>query len=100
MTPTHLRDCMIILGWNAAALANQLRCREELVREWTQGTSSIPLSVVRWLEARVAAVALLPAPILSRLEGARAKYSGPERRRFGSQRSISKQDISCRSIAA
>ena len=99
MTPIYLRDCMIVLGWNATEMAHQLCCREELVREWTRGTSSIPLFVMRWLDAQVDAAVLLPASILSQRDDARAKYLGPERRKFGSQHSISKQDISCRSIA-
>ena len=100
MTPTYLRDCMVILGWNATALANQLHCPEELVREWTRGTSSVPRSVIRWLDAQVDAAALLLVPTLSRTRNARAKYLGPERRKSRLQHSISKQDISCRSIAS
>ena len=99
MTPIYLRDCMIVLGWNATEMANQFCCREELVREWTRGASSIPLFVTRWLDARVDAAVLLPASILSRRGNARAKYLRPERRKFGSQHSISKQDIFCRSGA-
>ncbi len=100
MTPTYLRDCMVVLGWNATVLANQLYCPEELVREWTRGTSSVPRSVIRWLDLQIDTAALLPVPTLSRTGDARAKYLGPERRKSGSQHSISKQDISCRSIAS
>ena len=99
MTATYLRDCMIILRWNAADLANQLCCREELVREWIRGTSSIPLSVMRWVEARYDEAALLQTPTLSRKGSARARYLGPERRKSRLQHFVSKQDISCRSIA-
>ncbi len=98
MTPIYLRDCMVILGWNATALADQLHCPEELVREWTRGTSPVPRFVIRWLDAQVDTAALLPVPTLSRMGDARAKYSGPERRKSRPQHSISKQDISCQCV--
>ena len=84
MTSTYLCDCMVVLGWNNAGLATQLGCREDVVRGWTQGVSLVPLSVERWLSARVDALALLPAPVLSQTGTGCARYLGPERRKLRS----------------
>lgn len=64
MEPTQLRNCMTVLGWTAATLADQLECDRGLVTQWMKGTSeySMPSVVAEWIKQRAKAALELPVP--------------------------------------
>jgi hypothetical protein len=71
MIPGRLRECLNILKWSAADLAEQLRCLEIGVTAWLDGRTRAPIAVAAWLEALVKAYRALPPPSLSKSESAR-----------------------------
>jgi hypothetical protein len=68
MIPGRLRECLKILRWKPADLAEQLGCSEIDVRAWLDGRTSAPIAVAAWLEALVKAFRALPPPGLHRPE--------------------------------
>ena len=51
MLSGRLRECLKILRWEAADLADQLGYRDYEVRPWLDGRAVPPLAVAAWLEA-------------------------------------------------
>lgn len=51
MTPERLRECLVILRWHNATLAEALGCDEHLILAWVAGYEDIPAKVGAWLEA-------------------------------------------------
>lgn len=62
MIPGRLRQCLKILRWEAADLADELGRRECEVETWIEGRANAPLAVVAWLEALVKAHQTLIPP--------------------------------------
>lgn len=65
MIPGRLRECLKILRWSAADLAEQLGCPESEVTTWLDGRAVAPIAVAAWLEALVKAHRAVPPPSLS-----------------------------------
>lgn len=53
MTPTRLRECLDILGFNQSGLAEKLGCNSRTVRYWATGRNPVPDKIAEWLEACV-----------------------------------------------
>jgi hypothetical protein len=62
MIAGRLRECLKILRWGAADLAEELGRREFEVRSWLDGRERAPLAVAAWIEALVKAHRALPPP--------------------------------------
>ncbi|ACI50343.1 conserved hypothetical protein [Gluconacetobacter diazotrophicus PA1 5] len=62
MTPTRLRECLVLVRWSQRGLAAALDADERLVRRWASGDADIPEAVAEWIEGLAQAHASLPAP--------------------------------------
>lgn len=62
MSPTRLRECLILLRWTQRGLADALGMDEARVRKWARGVGSVPAEIAAWLERRAAAMAEDPPP--------------------------------------
>ena len=51
MIPGRLRQCLRILRWKPADLADELGRRECEVKAWIEGHAPAPLAVAAWIEA-------------------------------------------------
>jgi hypothetical protein len=51
MIPGRLRQCLRILRWKPADLADELGRREGEVKAWIEGRAPAPLAVAAWIEA-------------------------------------------------
>lgn len=51
MTPKELEDCLAILRWGPATLAQALDAEVDVVEGWLSGRAAIPARIVSWLEA-------------------------------------------------
>lgn len=80
MLPSHLNDCLTVLGWDAEAFAAQLGCHSMLVRQWMRGTSKhgVPGSFASWLERRTGAARTDPAPTSWRTRNGRLAPQRPD----------------------
>ena len=65
MIAGRLRECLRILRWEAADLAQELACPRDDVARWLEGRSPVPLAVAAWIEALVKAHGALPRPRLN-----------------------------------
>jgi ribosome-binding protein aMBF1 (putative translation factor) len=63
MTPTRLRECLVLLAWSQRGLATLLERHEGTVRQWARGAVEMPDDVVRWLEARARHAEKHPPPL-------------------------------------
>lgn len=54
MSPTRLRECLLVLGWSQRTLAKLTQRDDSLVRRWADGDRPVPETVATWLE-RIAA---------------------------------------------
>jgi transcriptional regulator with XRE-family HTH domain len=75
MIPGRLRECLKILRWSAADVAEQLGCPESGVTIWLDGRAVAPIAVAAWLEALVKAHKALPLPSLGKPK--RSLVNGP-----------------------
>jgi len=64
MIPGRLRQCLAILRWKQADLAEELGVPVEQAGEWLAGRTRVPVSVAAWLEALVKAHRSVPKPEL------------------------------------
>lgn len=62
MIAGRLRQCLKILRWKTAYLAEELGYPESEVAAWLDGRARAPLAVAAWLEALVKAYKALPRP--------------------------------------
>jgi hypothetical protein len=62
MIPGRLRQCLKVLRWKPADLADELDRREDEVKAWIEGRAAAPLAVSAWIEALVRAHEALPPP--------------------------------------
>lgn len=62
MIAARLRECLKILRWNAADLAEELGYPQGEVATWLDGRARAPLAVAAWLEALVKTYKTLPRP--------------------------------------
>jgi hypothetical protein len=62
MIAARLRECLRVLRWDAADLADQLGYNENEIASWIEGRAVAPLAVAAWLEALVKAYGALPLP--------------------------------------
>lgn len=62
MMPGRLRQCLKILRWEPADLADELGRRECEVKLWIEGRAPAPLAVAAWIEALVKAHEMLAPP--------------------------------------
>jgi len=62
MIAARLRECLKILRWNAADLAEELGYPQDEVATWLDGRARAPLAVAAWLEALVKTYRTLPRP--------------------------------------
>ena len=62
MIAGRLRECLKILRWKTADLAEELGYPESEVATWLDGRARAPLAVAAWLEALVKAYKALPRP--------------------------------------
>ena len=69
MLPGRLRECLGVLRWGEAELADALGADPAEPRTWLDGRSYPPLAVAAWLEALVKAHQTLPAPRLESKDG-------------------------------
>ena len=54
MIPGRLRECLKILRWSPADLAEQIGCPESEVTTWLDGRAAAPIAIAAWLEALAA----------------------------------------------
>jgi hypothetical protein len=50
MPPTRLVECLKLLHWSTATLAEALECDEELVEAWVLGLEDIPMKAGVWID--------------------------------------------------
>lgn len=50
MTPNRLRQCLRVMNWTNATLAEALGCTETLVIAWALGYAELPDEVCHWIE--------------------------------------------------
>lgn len=62
MIPGRLRQCLRILRWEPADLADELGRRECEVKAWIEGRAAAPLAVAAWIEALAKAHETLAPP--------------------------------------
>jgi hypothetical protein len=62
MIPGRLRECLKILRWKPADLAEELQCPPGEIAAWMDGRACPPLAVAAWIEALTKAHKALPAP--------------------------------------
>jgi transcriptional regulator with XRE-family HTH domain len=62
MIAARLRQCLAILRWTQADLAEELGIPVEQADEWLAGRAHIPVAVAAWLEALVKAHRSVPKP--------------------------------------
>lgn len=62
MLAGRLRECLMIIRWQADDLADELGCRQREVSAWLDGRAFVPLLVAAWVEALVKAHRSLPRP--------------------------------------
>ena len=62
MIAGHLRQCLAILRWTQADLAEELGISAEQAGEWLAGRTQVPVAVAAWLEALVKAHRSVPKP--------------------------------------
>lgn len=70
MMAGRARDCLKVLRWSTADLADELGQPVSDVNAWLEGRAPLPLSVAAWLEALVKLHQSLPAPRLDWCPGA------------------------------
>jgi hypothetical protein len=51
MTPHRLHECLAIIRWGPATLAQSLNGNSALVDQWLDGSAEVPTKVASWLEA-------------------------------------------------
>ncbi|MDX8454570.1 DUF982 domain-containing protein [Mesorhizobium sp. VK9D] len=51
MIAGRLRECLRLLTWEAADLAQELDCPRNDVTRWLEGRAPVPLAVAAWIEA-------------------------------------------------
>jgi len=51
MTPKELEDCLNIIRWGPATLAQALTAEVDVVESWLAGRAAVPARIVAWLEA-------------------------------------------------
>lgn len=62
MIAARLRECLRVLRWDAADLADQIGYNQNEIASWLEGRAVAPLAVAAWLEALVKAYGALPPP--------------------------------------
>lgn len=62
MIAGRLRQCLGILRWTQADLAEELGIPAEQAGEWLTGRTHVPVAVAAWLEALVKAHRSVPKP--------------------------------------
>lgn len=64
MIAARLRECLKVLRWTEADLAEELGVPAVQVHEWLAGRAYVPVAVAAWLEALVKAHRRLPRPVI------------------------------------
>lgn len=64
MIAGRLRQCLAILRWTQADLAEELSISAEQAGDWLAGRTHVPVAVAAWLEALVKAHRSVPKPEL------------------------------------
>lgn len=64
MIAGRLRQCLAILRWIQADLAEELGVPVEQAGDWLSGRTRVPVAVAAWLEALVKAHRSVPKPEL------------------------------------
>jgi hypothetical protein len=78
MIPGRLRQCLRILRWKPADLADELGRREGEVKAWIEGRAPAPLAVAAWIEALAKAhETLLPPGRVPAASKPRSNEIGP-----------------------
>ena len=77
MTPSRLRECLVLLRWSQRGLAGALNKDEGGIRMMARGARSIPLALAAWLETLAAVHQANPAPELGDLR-ARDDQGSPD----------------------
>ncbi|MGB3897436.1 MAG: helix-turn-helix transcriptional regulator [Mesorhizobium sp.] len=62
MIAGRLRQCLAILRWTQADLAEELGVPVEQTGDWLSGRTRVPVAVAAWLEALVKAHRSVPKP--------------------------------------
>ncbi|TPI44061.1 helix-turn-helix transcriptional regulator [Mesorhizobium sp. B2-9-1] len=77
MIAGRLRECLKILRWEAADVAEELGWPRNDVTRWLEGRAPVPLAVAAWIEALAKAHKVLPPPRLNRQNSAMHAPAGP-----------------------
>jgi hypothetical protein len=71
MMTGRARECLKVLRWSAADLADQLGQPVSDVDAWLEGRAPVPIMVIAWLEALAKAHRSLPAPNLDQISASK-----------------------------